>query len=435
MTTLITVREYARLTTERVDEPSLDRAQVTVSAFDWLCHLNSGFSRAGASLVQIEDRRWLRLDSYVGVLETPCGTRLEILPKHMEDDGDPAVSRALLKRMISAALDLPARDAGTAALQRFQAPLSEWLMGKYLAALDHLVKRGVRSEYLRVESAERYLRGQLDTVRQLRQPPGRQHIFQIRHDIFVPDRPENRLLKSALESVCRATQDPAQWQLAQELRSMLHDIPSSRDVDADFKCWRSDRLMAHYRPLRPLCELILYQQMPLALAGEWHGISMLFPMEKLFERYVVSAIRQELADDAKLTPQTASHSLCHHMGGAIFQLRPDLLVQHGNRRWILDAKWKLLDSADRDGKYGLSQSDFYQLFAYGHKYLGGQGEMVLIYPQHKRFTEVLPVFDFGGGLSLSVIPFDLTKGCLVHNGCTGLPFRVTKKKFAEPRVA
>ena len=434
MTTLITVREYARLTTERVDEPSLDRAQVSVSAFDWLCRLNSGFSRAGASLVQIEDRRWLRLDSYVGVLETPCGTRLEILPKHMEDDGDPAVSRALLKRMISAALDLPARDAGPAALQRFQAPLSEWLMGKYLAALDHLVKRGVRSEYLRVESAERYLRGQLDTVRQLRQPPGRQHIFQIRHDIFVPDRPENRLLKSALESVCRTTQEPAQWQLAQELRSLLHDIPASRDVDADFKCWRSDRLMAHYRPLRPLCELILYQQMPLALAGEWHGISMLFPMEKLFERYVESALRQELADDTALTPQAASHSLCHHMGGAIFQLRPDLLVQQGNKRWILDAKWKLLDSADRDGKYGLSQSDFYQLFAYGHKYLGGLGEMVLIYPQHKRFAEVLPVFDFGGGLSLSVIPFDLVEGCLVHNGCTGLPFRVTKENFAEPRV-
>ena len=435
MTKQITVREYARLTTERVEEPSLDRAQVPVSAFDWLCRLNSGFTRAGASLVQIEDRRWLRLDSYVGVLETPCGTRLEILPKHMEDDGDPAVSRALLKRMISAALDLPARNAGPASLQRFQAPLSEWIMGKFLAALDHLVKRGMRSDYLRIESTERYLRGQLDTVRQLRQPPGRQHIFQIRHDIFVPDRPENRLLKTALESVCRATQEPAQWQLAQELRSLLHDIPASRDVDADFKCWRSDRLMAHYQPLRPLCELILYQQMPLALAGEWHGISMLFPMEKLFERYVESALRQKLVKGARLIAQPSWHSLCGHMGEPIFRLQPDLLVEQGNRRWILDAKWKLLDGADRYGKYGLSQSDFYQLFAYGQKYLDGQGEMVLIYPQHRRFTDPLPAFDFGGGLQLRVIPFDLAKGCLVHNGCTGLPFRATEDHVAEPRAA
>lgn len=435
MTTLITVREYARLTTERVEEPSPDQAQVPVSAFDWLCRLNSGFSRAGASLVQIEGRRWLRLDSYVGVLETPCGTRLEILPKHMEDDDDPSISRALLKRMISAALDLPARDAGPAALQRFQAPLSEWIMGKFLAALDHLIKRGVRSEYQRVESAERYLRGQLDTVRQLRQPPGRQQIFQIRHDIFVPDGPENRLLKTALESVCRATQEPAQWQLAQELRSLLHDIPASSEVNADFKCWRSDQLMAHYQPLRPLCELILYQQMPLALAGEWHGISMLFPMEKLFERYVESALRQELAEDARLIPQASRHSLCSHMGEPIFLLRPDLLVEQGSRRWILDAKWKLLDGADRYGKYGLSQSDFYQLFAYGQKYLGGQGEMVLIYPQHSRFADVLPTFDFGGDLQLRVIPFDLAKGCLVHSGCTGLPFRVTEEHVLEPRAA
>lgn len=99
MSTLITVREYARLTVDAV-EPTLDRAQVSASAFDWLCQQSASFSRAGAALVQVEGRRWLKLDSYVGVLETPCGTRLEILPKHF-DSGDCEVqSRALLRRLI-----------------------------------------------------------------------------------------------------------------------------------------------------------------------------------------------------------------------------------------------------------------------------------------------------------------------------------------------
>ncbi len=85
MTPLISVREYARLTTAAVT-PSLDQAQIPSSAFDWLCRLNAHFSRAGASLLHVQDRSWLRLDNYVGVLETPCGTRLEILPKHLDSD-------------------------------------------------------------------------------------------------------------------------------------------------------------------------------------------------------------------------------------------------------------------------------------------------------------------------------------------------------------
>lgn len=82
---LITIREYARLTTEAV-MPSLDEAQISNSAFDWLCELSACFNRGGATLLQVEGRRSLKWDSYVGVLETPCGTRLEILPKHHQQD-------------------------------------------------------------------------------------------------------------------------------------------------------------------------------------------------------------------------------------------------------------------------------------------------------------------------------------------------------------
>jgi len=181
--------------------------------------------------------------------------------------------------------------------------------------------------------------------------------------------------------------------------------------------------MAHYQPLRPWCELILHRQMPLAVAGEWHGISMLFPMEKLFERYVAAALRRTLQADARLVTQAARHALCEHLGTPIFQLRPDMLVEHAGRRWVLDAKWKLLDAADREGKYGLSQGDFYQLFAYGQKYLGGEGEMLLIYPQHSRFDGIDAAFHFGGGLSLRVAAFDLEKGCLINALATGLPLR------------
>ena len=419
----IVVREHARLTTAPLEAATPDRAQISPSAFDWLCELSGRLRQSGAALVEVDGRRWLKLDNYVGVVETPCGTRIEILPKHSTDGANLADSRALLKRMIGSALDLPARSADVAALERFDAPLSEWVIGQFLAALDHLVKRGVRSDYQRVEATERYLHGQLDVVQQLRQPPGRQHLFQIRHDVFVPDRAENRLLKSALERVCKATQTPQSWRLAHELRSLLHEIPASRDIEDDFRQWRIDRLMAHYAPLKPWCELILYRQMPWSLRGDWHGISMLFPMERLFERYVAAGLRRALVPGAKLVTQAARHSLCEHQGKRMFQLQPDMLLQHQGRQWVLDAKWKLIDAARPADKYGLSQSDFYQLHAYGMKYLDGQGEMALIYPCHTGFDVPLRPFDYSPTLRLWVLPFDLEVQCLVDRELTALPLR------------
>jgi len=410
---LVTIREYARLTTAAVAPGNLDCVQITESAFEWLCELSASFNRNGATLLQLEGRRSLRWDSYVGVLETPCGTRLEILPKHHEQDDCVLKSRRLLRKLIQHALQLKPREASVTSLELFDAPLSEWVMGQFLTELDLLVKRGVRFDYQRIEEEQRFLRGQLNVVAQMRQPPGRQHHFQIRHDVFLPDRPENRLLKLALEHVAKATQQATNWRLANELRSLLAGIPASRQIEEDLRAWSRDRLMAHYQPIKPWCELILNQQMPIAVSGEWRGMSLLFPMERLFEGYVEGWLRGRLEPGAELKAQASLQSLCKHAGSDMFQLQPDLLLEKGTQAWVLDTKWKKLDVGDRANKYGLSQSDFYQLFAYGKKYLAGRGELALIYPRTRRFDRPLPPFDFSHELRLWVLPFDLDADVLL----------------------
>lgn len=418
--TLVTVREYARLTTAE-NYRSLDEHTVTESAFNYLCQLSAGFRLGGANLLQMEDRISLRLDSFVGVVETPCGTVLEILPKHADHADDADWARVLLKKVLPCALDLATRDVSTASIELFKSPISEWVMAQFLQSLDHLVKRGMRFDYLRVEEEQRFLRGQLDVARQMRQPPGRRHFFQIRHDVFSPDRPENRLLKSALHKVCKHTQEAGNWRLAHELASLLAEIPASTDQGGDFRCWRGDRLMAHYQPAKPWCELVLGEHMPLALKGKSHGISMLFPMEKLFERYVANRLQSCLNPGAALNTQVSRKSLCKHEGSDFFRLKPDLLLTYSGKTWVLDTKWKRLDGilrayGDDDGarKYGLSQSDFYQLFAYGHKYQGGKGDVVLIYPVTREFGKLLPVFKFSPEMNLWVMPFDLENDTLLH---------------------
>ncbi len=433
MGAVVTVREYARLTTAAVAPGNLDCAQISESAFDWLCELSASFNRNGATLLQVEGRRALKWDSYVGVLETPCGTRLEILPKHHERDDCLVKSRQLLRKLIQSALQLKPREASVASLELFDKSLSEWVMAQFLAELDLLVKRGVRFDYQRIEEEQRFLRGQLNVVAQMRQPPGRQHHFQIRHDVFLPDRAENRLFKLALEQVAKSTQDAANWRLANELRAMLAEVPASRQVSQDLRAWSRDRLMAHYQAIKPWCELILNQQMPIAVSGEWRGISLLFPMEKLFECYVEGWLRQRLLHGAKLTSQASRHHLCGHDSGKMFCLKPDLLIDTPEQRWILDTKWKRIDAGKPEQNYDLSQSDFYQLFAYGHKYRRGDEVpgLVLIYPYWSGLQKALPVFDYGKGMQLWVLPFELDSGHLLDAESAGIPLRQERGVVVE----
>uniref|UniRef100_UPI0035AED42A McrC family protein n=1 Tax=Hylemonella sp. TaxID=2066020 RepID=UPI0035AED42A len=385
--------------------------------------MSEGFSRGGARLLQVEGRRRLKLDNFVGVIQTPCGTTLEIVPKNHAHSGDLVEARALLRKLLLALLDLPTRETGVASLQLFDAPLSEWVMGRFLQELDTLLSRGLRFEYQRLEEEQPFLRGQLNLNRQLRQPPGRGHRLHVRHEVYLPDRPENRLLKLALERVRQATQDANHWRLAHELSVRLAEIPTSRQVLQDFRAWGQDRLLSHYRPIKPWCELVLNQHMPLAVAGDYQGISLMFPMEKLFERFVTRWLRSSLPVGVDMCTPARSQSLCEHQAKRIFQLEPDIFIVNGSQRWVLDTKWKLLDAGNRVDKYGLSQSDIYQLFAYGKKYLGGDGRMALIYPQTETFQGPLDVFDFGGGLTLEVLPFDLKQERLLGIERLGLPRR------------
>ena len=80
---------------------------------------------------------------------------------------------------------------------------------------------------------------------------------------------------------------------------------------------------------------------------------------------------------------------------------------------MLDTKWKLLDQQNLKDKYDLNQDDFYQLFAYGHNYQNGTGDMLLIYPKHDGFTQALEPLNFDGSLAVWVVPFCLHSQRLV----------------------
>lgn len=414
-----TVREYAFISIayEGCPESSLGHAYIPEKAFEHLCELSASFSKHGAKVFELAGRRKLKLDQYVGVIETPCGTRIEILPKHVEfnaanqqDEEDiKDRERGLLQRMLTVSMHLPSREAGAADLNRFKQPLHEWIISQFLASFERLVQRGLRFDYNRVQEEQKFLRGQLQHIKYMRQPPSKRHIFPIEHDVYEVNRAENRLIRTSLEIVCKRTKDASNWKLAQELRLMTGEIPRSQNTRQDLRQWQTGRLLALYDEIKPWTELILGEYMPVSTSGEWHGMSLLFPMEKLFEHYVAYHLHRNLPE-CKVKMQHATEHICKHQSGHIFKLKPDIFIERDDKNIVMDTKWKLIDQSDRGGRYGLKDSDIQQMFAYSHYYLEHKSEVILVYPYRKgKFDHPLDDFLFRDTMvaKLRVVPFNL----------------------------
>jgi 5-methylcytosine-specific restriction enzyme subunit McrC len=370
-------------------------------------------------LTQRRGRRVVQVTSFVGVIRAPDGFQIEVLPKVGKAIGGGAnEARQLLIEMLCCLQGFRHVQTDSARISAARMPLLEVFIAEFLRTVGDIVKRGLRSTYSSRQDNLFSLRGKLLMTPHLRQNLYRADRFLTEHDEFSTDRPENRLLHAALRRVLTLATSQGNQQLARELQFVFADVPASAQPRVDFQRVRLDRGMGYYADALAWTRLILDEESPLTGTGGHRAPSLLFPMEAVFEAFVAKHLARQLARPLILKTQTHSHHLVRHREQNWFRLKPDLLIlDSGREALVLDTKWKLLNGLKANGtdKYGLSQSDFYQLQAYGLSYLDGQGDVVLIYPKTAAFDQPLPVFEFPKteGLRLWVLPFCLTSRRLV----------------------
>ena len=349
-----------------------------------------------------------QVQSYVGVLQTPCGTQIEILPKISDssDDGDEQ-SRKTLLRMLRYLKKANFKLGGDAHLHKSPMHLLELFMLYFLREVNILVKRGIRSDYVTKEENQAFLKGKLLVKEQVRVNAVQQQRFFCAYDEYEPNRPENRLIHAALVKVSKLSRRNAKIQrLCRELMFVFADVPISQNIRQDFSKCKSNRAMTHYQHPLEWCRLILNEESTVPSAGVTQTISILFPMEKIFEDYVAAMLSKSLQKDGYIVKtQVQQQYLCKDIlkRKNKFQLRPDILITKADQCWVADTKWKTINQHEENKNYGISQSDMYQLYAYGHKYRC-KG-LFLIYPKTMEFDKPLD-FCFDEERWLKCYPFD-----------------------------
>ena len=366
-----------------------------------------------------------KVQNWVGLIRTGIGTHIEILPK-ISRRSMAVDSRQLLLKMLIELEDSPFTEASAADLAAHKMPLFELLLRYFLQQVAEVVRHGVARSYVTRKGNLSQLRGKILVRDNVRHNAANAARFYCEYEDFLADRPINRLMRGGLEITGRLTQLPQNQQLCRELLSWFEDVGSPNDWRHDFRRIRWDRNVRHYRKAMPPCRMLLERLNPLTQSGESRAISMLFPMERVFEDFVTACLPHQFAGWKVAKQARGSHLVENHGGRPMFALRPDLVLSRDEITIVADTKWKLIDGTDRANKYGISQADMYQLYGYCKKVLpdSESREVWLIYPLHDRFQQPLELFEYKRGKErLLVFPFDLERDLLITDAVSPVSTR------------
>ncbi|WP_199526759.1 McrC family protein [Pseudoalteromonas sp. bablab_jr004] len=420
--TNVTVFEYGLLSanTKALNTDNVDA--ISEGAFEYLkmrCLCDESESRF-LKLKIAHGMEVLQVQNYAGVVLCPDGTQIEILPKIAKANNQESAAKEAQKSLLMMLKSLKQfRHIKTevASINKQKMPLMEIFIAQFLNAVNVLVKKGVRSDYVREQSNSAYLKGKLLHSQQLKHNFINRHKFFVEYDAYLMDRAENRLIHSALNSVALYTNVNKSKKLSQELLFAFDEVPLSTNYRNDFSCVKLQRGMQHYDVPLSWARLILEGYSPQSMLGDNNAYSLLFPMEAVFENFVAKYLKQRVSSPQKLSSQVQSKSLVTYGDRNYFRLKPDLYLKELNGLdTVLDTKWKLIDQKKKAGKdkFDLSQSDLYQMLGYGYKYLKGEGVLVLIYPKTDNFDMAFKndfYYDEEHKLKLRVVPFDISHQC------------------------
>ena len=326
----------------------------------------------------------------VGIVSAK-GCSLEILPK-VDHEGEVEKTketvRSRLVRMLDVALGLNL-DIGTeAAIARQNNTLLEILIHAFATRLLAEVRRGLPRAYRQCEEDLAALRGRLDVTRQFTRNAVRPDRLACRFDQLEADTPLMRIMAAASVFLARHTRSLGTRRKLDELRLALAEIPLMPVTQLPWQAVRIDRTNRRWESLFQLARLLLQRdwQATHHAAKAPAGLTLLFPMNDLFEKYIAVLLRRTLAGSGIEVVDQGGHRAClgdftgeHLERGNFFRTKPDIMLRRGHEVVaIIDTKWKKLSDDPLDRKHGVSQADVYQLMAYARLYR--TAELMLLYP-------------------------------------------------------
>ena len=395
----VTVLERGRLVRAEVDTEGAVRGTSSFRIlpqrlFDRLARSEAAREDRGEKGVFDWRRNHCFVRQWVGVIQVP-GLQLEILPKTdgtKAQDSEPEVAEIrhnLMEMLLRGGLG-KVRARGTAHVSLRRASLYDQLVDAFLGRTLFELQRGLDRGYATEESNLATLRGKLVLARHLILNAAQRARFFCRHDVFTEATQVSVRLKQACRVLSMRMLPAVLLTKCQQVLALLDDVP-----DLPFRFREADPVFSRqnerFADIYGFACMLLENRAPDARSGEIETFSLLFDMERVFERYIASFLESEVRPrfpETKLYPQAIGHKfeLFRDQKSDVLRMEPDLLVvseSAGLRNaLVIDTKWK--NVSDKKSQRP-DRNDLYQLYAYLHRY-----ECKRAYLLYPKVSGVLP---------------------------------------------
>jgi 5-methylcytosine-specific restriction enzyme subunit McrC len=346
-------------------------------------------------------RDGVKFKSYVGVIQIG-GLTLEILPKADRYTSPTKETHAqeankwhnALLRMLAVTRYISVESVSEASLERKHHSILDLYFVLFLNEVENLLHRGLVKRYRKTEGNLPVLKGRLNFSHNIQQNLIHQERFYTDHQVYDQDHLINQILYCALVILNRIAASPF---IKDRLARIRLDFPEMAQIAIQahhFERISESRKTVHYREALQIARMIILNYSPDIKGGSEDMLALLFDMNKLWEEYIYRVLVRAKPDELKVSFQNSkTFWQTAHISKTI---RPDLVITRGDETFIIDTKWKVIDSLKPD------DDDLKQVFSYNLYWKSYHS--ILLYP--------------GTSISSQLMPGKYKEGLTKEHGCT-----------------
>jgi len=280
-----------------------------------------------------------------------------------------------------------------------------YLFSKYT---HNLLFSSIYQQYEEEEKEVSYIKGRLNVNGYINEnlSKGRWQKLNCTYDIFTLDNKFNRIIKYVANLLFHVTTNFENKKLLREILLILDEVTDCRTTVEECANIQFNPLFSEFNIVRDYCLLFLNNSISFTYKNDLKLFAFLLPMEYVFEDFIFGFMDKEI-EDVHVKAQVTSTHLDSEKN---FALRPDMLLKIDSREIIADTKYKIVYADEQDPKKGITQSDLYQVLAYGVRF--AIKDIILFYPNTIRqdkneLSEINIKDELAGGVNINIKAYQL----------------------------
>ena len=310
----------------------------------------------------------VKFNEYVGVLQVGH-LSIEILPK-ADKNNDIHEWRRVLIEMLRMVGMTDVIITGKSFLSLKTNKILDVYIELFLIELERLMHKGLVKRYRKTESNLLALKGAVQFSRHVQQNSIHKERFYVRYTTYDKEHEFNQVLYKTLLLIEQINTNPL---LHSRIATAHLEFPELSHIVVN-KAWfdrvRYTRKTESYQNALTIARLLLLNFHPDIRTGRNYVLALLFDMNALWERFVYVSLKKHLKDYTLIAQKVKPYWIAN--GKRAVNIKPDIVINKGNKSYVIDTKWKVLD------KVRPADSDLQQMYAYT-KYFQ-TSHTLLIYP-------------------------------------------------------